>query len=192
MKNKTLEGLNISSKTIETADSLASKIIGDAKKNLGFVPNMYGLMANNPALLDAYTHSYHTFRENSGFTSIEQEVIFLSVAYENDCEYCMGAHSFVADKMSGVPIEVTDAIREGREISNAKLNALNIFTRAMTKTRANVSSDEIVAFLNAGYNESQLLGVITGVGIKTFSNYFNHFVKTPLDEMFAGRKWDKQ
>ena len=138
-------------KTIETAKPLASKIMANTKKSLGFVPNMYGLMANNPALLDSYTHSYHTFRENAGFTTIEQEVIFLSVAYENNCDYCMAALSFVADKMSKFPEEVTNAIREGKKITDAKLNALNLFTKLMTKNRGFTSNVEIDAFLNAGY-----------------------------------------
>lgn len=56
---------------------------------------MYKSMGNNPALLDAYIYSYNSFRANSGFNSVEQEVVFLSVAYENNCEYCMAAHSFI-------------------------------------------------------------------------------------------------
>ncbi len=191
MENETAQGLNINPKTIENANPLAGKIMQGTKDAMGFVPNMYGFMANNPALLDAYTHTYHTFRENAGFTPVEQEVIFLSVAYENECDYCVAAHSFVGDKMSGVPTEVTDAIREGQEVSDSKLNALSQFTRLMTRTRANVTNEDVLAFLNAGYNENHILGVITGIGVKTFSNYSNHLTNTPLDEMFSSRKWSK-
>lgn len=183
--------LNLSLKTIENAGSLAGKIMQATNDLMGFVPNMYGIMANNPALLDAYTYTYHTFRENAGFTSVEQEIIFLSVAYENQCGYCVAAHSFVGDKMSGVPTEVTDAIREGRELPNTKLNALSVFTRLITSTRANVTNEDITTFLDAGYDENSVLGVITGVGVKTFSNYVNHLANTPLDEMFSERKWNK-
>ena len=191
METEIRPGIKINPETIETAAPLASKIMQGTKDAMGFVPNMYGFMANNPSLLDAYTHTYKTFRENAGFTSVEQEVIFLSVAYENECDYCVAAHSFVGDKMSGVPTEVTDAIREGKEISDAKLSALSTFTRLMTRTRANVSNEDIVTFLSAGYDENHILGVITGIGVKTFSNYSNHLINTPLDEMFQERKWSK-
>ena len=94
MDTETRPVISITPKTIESAAPLASTILQGTKDAMGFVPNMYGLMANNPALLDAYTYTYKTFRANSGFTPIEQEVIFLSVAYENECDYCVAAHSF--------------------------------------------------------------------------------------------------
>lgn len=174
-----------------TVSLLSQEILEKTKKGLGFVPNMYSIMSNNTSLLDAYSYSYNSFRENSGFNSVEQEVVFLSAAYENECNYCMAAHSFVGDRMSGVPTEITDAIREGRELPDAKLSALSVFTRLITSTRANVTDEDITTFLDAGYDENAVLGVITGVGVKTFSNYVNHLVNTPLDKMFSGRKWNK-
>lgn len=189
--NTSIQGMKIIQKTIETAAPLSSRIMQSAKNASGFVPNLYEIMANNPALLDAYTHTYKTFRENAGFTSIEQEVVFLAVAYENECGYCMAAHSFVGDKLSGVPTEVTDAIRDGKNVPDEKLNALVNFTRLITRTRANISDEDISIFLNAGYNEKHILGVITGIGVKTFSNYTSHLTNAPLDEIFKDRKWSK-
>ena len=75
---------------------------------------------------------------------------------------------FVGDKMSGVPTEVTNAIRTGKEIDDVKLNALSKFTKIMTRTRANVTHDDITTFLSVGYDENHILGVITGIGVKTF------------------------
>ena len=46
-------------------------------------PNMYSNMANAPALLSTYSHGYKLFRSESGFRPIEQEVIFLTISYEN-------------------------------------------------------------------------------------------------------------
>jgi uncharacterized peroxidase-related enzyme len=178
-------------KTIETADEISSKILVATKNGMGMIPNMYGGMANNTALFDAYSHSYKSFRTNAGFTSQEQEIIFLSVAYENECDYCMAAHSFVADKMSKVPTEVTDAIRNNTEIEDTKYSALSTFSRVMTSKRGNLTPEEIEDFLSAGYTENHILGVIAGIGIKTMSNYFNHIFNTPVDDAFKGRAWSK-
>lgn len=186
-----MKKLNLESKTSETANPITSVILDEAKKAMGFVPNMYATMANNPALLDAYIHSYKTFRQNSGFNPIEQEIIFLSIAYENECDYCMAAHSFVADKASKVPTEITDAIRSNGIINNEKFKALSDFARIVTKNRGHVTNNEIENFLTAGYNEEHVLGVITGVGVKTFSNYFNHIAETPLDAVFKPRAWSR-
>lgn len=179
-------------KTIETADSISKKILLAAKNGMGMIPNMYSTMANNPALLDAYSYAYKSFRENAGFTSQEQEIIFLSVALENDCDYCMAAHSFVADKMSKVPTDVTDAIRNNAVIENAKYSALSLFSRVMTSKRGNPSMEDVEAFMSAGYTENHILGVIAGIGVKTMSNYFNHVFNTPVDDAFSGRSWTKK
>jgi len=170
---------------------LSQEILEKTKKSLGFVPNMYAKMSNNTSLLDAYTYSYNSFRANSGFTPVEQEVIFLSVAYENNCEYCMAAHSFVGDMMSKVSTEVTDAIRLGKQIPDVKLAALSRLSRSLTVNRGIVSQDEIDAFLTVGYTEIHVLGIITGIAVKTLSNYSNHITNPDVDAAFAGRVWKK-
>ena len=170
---------------------LSQEIFDKTQKGLGFVPNMYKSMGNNAALLDAYTYAYNSFRANSGFNSVEQEVVFLSVAYENNCEYCMAAHSFVGDMMTKVPAEITNAIRDGKQIPDVKLAALSKLSRSITATRGNVSQEEVDAFLAVGYSEAHVLGIIAGVAVKTMSNYSNHVTKPELDSSFAGRAWTK-
>ena len=171
--------------------SISQEIFDKTQKTLGFVPNMYKSMGNNPALLDSYIYGYNSFRANSGFNSVEQEVVFLSVAYENNCEYGMAAHSFIGDKMSKVPTEVTDAIRDGKQVPDVKLAALSKLTRSLTANRGNVSQAETDEFLEAGYTESQILGIIAGIAVKTISNYSNHNTNPVLDDAFAGRVWKK-
>ncbi|MDD2791666.1 MAG: carboxymuconolactone decarboxylase family protein [Sediminibacterium sp.] len=183
MANLKLENIIHSQKTNE--------ILEHTKKGLGFVPNMYVNMGGNTALLDAYTYSYNSFRANSGFTPAEQEVVFLSVAYENNCEYCMAAHSFVGDMMTKVPVEVTNAIRDGKEIPEVKMAALSKLTRLLTVNRGIVSQEDIEEFLSAGYTESHVLGIIAGIAIKTMSNYSNHNTTPEVDTAFAGRIWKK-
>lgn len=169
----------------------SEKILDNTKKALGFAPNMYKTMAGNTSLLDSYTYAYDSFRKYSGFTSVEQEVVFLSVSYVNNCTYCMAAHSFVGDQMTNVPNEVTDAIRAGVTISDKKLNALSTLTKIMVNTRGLPSEDDLAAFFSAGYSETHVLGIITGIAVKTMSNYSNHNTHPELDIVFAGRRWNK-
>jgi uncharacterized peroxidase-related enzyme len=173
----------------EITSDISKGIIEKTRNAMGFAPNMYIKMGHNAALLDAYTYAYNSFRANSGFTPIEQEVIFLSVAYENNCGYCMSAHSFAADMMSKVPTGVTDAIRDGKEIADSKLNALSRLTRLLTANAGHVTKEETDNFLAAGYTESAVLGIIAGIGVKTMSNYSNHNTSPEVDAAFAGRAW---
>ena len=175
--------------TIETAVGKARSLLEGARKKLGFVPNMYGAMANEPALYEAYATTYDAFRAEAGFTPIEQEVIFLAISRANGCDYCMAAHSFVADKMSMVPAAITDAIRDGRLIPDPKLAALAAFTATMVTTRGRPTDRDVDAFKGAGYTEKNILGVILAISVKTLSNYTNHVFHTPVDEVFAGRTW---
>lgn len=175
----------------DSASAKARELLEAAQSKLGFIPNMYRNMANAPHLLQTYVDGYNRFRSESGFTPFEQEVVFLSVSRENECHYCMAAHSFMADKVSHVPPEVTEAIRNDGDIADPKLHALSRFTRAMVKHRGRVSPKELAAFEAAGYSQEQVLGVLLAIATKTLSNYANHLFETPLDDIFTGHMWPK-
>lgn len=183
--------LKLPAKTLENADPKAKAVLEKAKTQAGFIPNMYAGMANSPGLLETYLDGYERFRKGSGFTPAEQEVVFLTVSRGNGCEYCMGAHSMIADKMSKVPPQVIEAIREGRQIPDAKLAALSAFATTMLTSRGLPSNADVQAFLSAGYEEWHILEIILAIAVKTLSNYSNHLLHTPLDGMFAGYAWKK-
>lgn len=182
--------LTLPAKTLEDVDPKARTILAETKANMGMIPNMYATMANSPALLQTYADGYSLFRAKSGFTSAEQEVVFLTISRENECNYCMAAHSFVADNVSKVPPEVTDAIRDDTPIADKKLAALVDFTRTMFVSRGHPSQTDVNAFLQAGYAESHILDIILALAVKTISNYANHVFDPPVDSAFAGRSWE--
>ena len=178
--------------SLETAEGQAKVVLQKALDQVGFIPGMYANMVNSPGLLNTYLDGYAAFRGDSGFTSVEQEVVFLVISRENGCEYCVSAHSFLADRKSGVPAEVTNAIRDGRTIPDAKLQALAAFTHVMFASRGLPDRNETDAFLSAGYGERQILEIVLALAIKTLSNYANHLFHTPLDPMFETRRWTAQ
>lgn len=183
--------LHLEMKTPQTSEPMAKAILEQAQQKMGMIPNMYGLMANAPGLLQAYTQGYELFRKHSGFTPVEQEVVLLSISFENGCEYCMAAHSFIADKQSKVPVEVTEAIRNGAEVPDARLRALSEFTRTLVNKRGRPAKEDVERFREGGYTEAQILQIILAIGVKTFSNYANHVCDTPVDAPFAGRSWKR-
>lgn len=180
--------LNLNQKTAGEAAPEAKEILDHVKQQIGMVPNLYAFMANAPGLLQTYIHGQELFRRNSGFTPAEQEVVLLSISFENGCEYCMAAHSVIADKQSKVPPDVTEALRAGTQIPNERLRVLSEFT--VTK-RERPSQDWVEKFLRIGYSNEQVLQVILAIGIKTLSNYTNRVCHTPLDAPFASRVWSK-
>jgi uncharacterized peroxidase-related enzyme len=181
--------MTLAPKTLHDEDPKAKALLQRSKTNLGFVPNMYAGMANSPGLLETYMDGYDRFRKESGFTPAEQEVVFLTISRRNGCEYCVSAHSKIADQMSKVPPAVTDAIRNGHSVPDAKLAALSTFTDVMVTKRGVPSTSDVQAFLSAGYSERQVLEVVLAIAVKTLSNYSNHLFHTPLDAMFEDRAW---
>lgn len=175
--------------TLESADGKAKAVLEKALAQVGFIPNMYARMVHSPGLLDTYLHGYAAFRNDSGFTAPEQELIFLVISHENGCEYCVSAHSFLADMKSKLAPEVTDAIRDGKAIPDPKLAALATFTRTLVKSRGLPGKSDVQAFVGAGYREQQILEIVLAISVKTLSNYANHLFHTPLDPMFEARRW---
>ena len=181
--------MNIPPVALETAEPHVRETLEATKKQIGMIPNMYLRMATSPGAFDTYRFGYERFRKDSGFTPAEQEVVFLAISTENGCEYCVAAHSVIADTSSKVAKGVTDAIRNGSQVPDAKLGALTEFTRAMLRTRGRPSREDVAAFVAAGYSERQILEVILAIAVKTISNYTNHVFDTPVDAPFQARAW---
>ena len=167
--------------TPETAPEGAKEILSGMQKQNGFIPNLYGIMANSPAVIKAY-HQLNELFGQTTFTPVEQNLVWLTVSQTNKCHYCLPIHTMVA-KMFKVPDHVIDAIRNNTPIeSDPKLEALRKFTITMVEKRGWPEEDEVKAFLNAGYAKEQILELIVGIAQKTISNYVNHIAQTPVDE----------
>ena len=165
------------------------ELLDRGRRAARMLPNMYRVMANSPALLDTYLTGYERFRAESGFDPVEQEVVFLTISAENGCEYCVAAHSLVADTVARVPHAVTEAIRDGAPIPDPRLEALSTFTRRLLLERGRPTEDEVAAFRAAGYTDQHALHLVLALAVKTLSNYTNHLVDTPLDPVFRAREW---
>lgn len=181
--------IQLEPQTLDNADEKARPLLEKANAKLGFVPNMYANMAKAPGVLDTYLHGYELFRQDSGFTPPEQEVVFLTISRLNECSYCMSAHSMLAEKASQVPADVIDAIRNDQAIPDPHLAALSAFTRVMFETRGRPGGQDVKKFLEAGYAESHILQIVLALAVKTLSNYSNHLNHPELDEAFAGHAW---
>ncbi len=115
--------------TTDTAPAEARDLLAGAARSYGFVPNLLGIMAEAPSLLEGYWTLSRLF-EASSLSATERQIVLLTVSAENTCEYCIAAHTVIAG-MQRVPRDVVDAIRDGHAIADAKLEALRPFTAAV-------------------------------------------------------------
>jgi alkylhydroperoxidase family enzyme len=92
--------------------------------------------------------------------------------------------------MAKVSDQTIAAVREGRPIPDAKLEALRRFAALVTRKRGAVSQADVEAFKAAGYDNQAILDLLVLAAAKLISNYTNHLAQTPLDAFMRGAEWD--
>ena len=105
-----------------SAPELSRPILDQSRRKLGFVPNLFGVLAESPALLKGYTSLSAIFEECS-LNATERQIVLLTASFENGCDYCMAAHTAIA-RMQRVADGVVTAVLDGTAIPDSKLQAL--------------------------------------------------------------------
>ena len=91
--------------------------------------------------------------------------------------------------MAKVEDATISAVREGRPIADAKLEALRQFAAKITRQRGLVSGTDVATFKRAGYDNRAVLDVLVLAATKLISNYTNHLAETPNDAFMKGAEW---
>jgi AhpD family alkylhydroperoxidase len=171
----------------QTAPEQARPMLAGAKRRLGFVSTLSGVMAESPELLAGYNTLFEKFQASS-LPAPAKHVVLITVSVVNGCAYCVAAHSTMALR-ADLDADTVAALRAGKSVDDPALEAVHAFTHAVVENRGWVDGEQVDAFLAAGYTRRHVLDVILGVGVKTLSNYTNHIAHTPLDPAWAAQEW---
>ena len=178
--------------TIHTLDSAPKKskpILEESLKNYNMIPNLHGILAEAPEILEAYNVLGKLFQASS-FNNDELTVVWQTINVEHNCTYCVPGHTAIANMM-GVDPAITESLRNQTALPSEKLQVLHDTTLAVVRSRGQLTDEEIEAFYAAGYEQRQLLEIILGLSQKVISNYVNHIAETPVDEAFQKFTWKK-
>ena len=167
---------------LESAPTDSKPLLENSLKAFGMIPNLHAVMAEAPAVLEAYQNLHGLFQKTS-FNADELTVIWQTINIEHECHYCIPAHTGVAHMM-GVDASLIDALRNGADLPSDKLQVLRTTTLALVRNRGHLEAEEVQAFAKAGYKQQQLLEITLGLAQKIMSNYVNHLADTPVDEAF--------
>lgn len=115
-------------------------------------------------------------------------MVFMTANFENNCHYCVPGHTWMM-KSAKMPDDVIEALREGTDIPDAKLQALHDFTKQLLDQRGHIGDEKLDAFLSAGYTKRQALEVLTGLSSKLISNFANALAHTNVDEAMMPYDW---
>ncbi|MBI1767438.1 MAG: carboxymuconolactone decarboxylase family protein [Bacteroidetes bacterium] len=162
----------------EATSEAAKTTMEMVKKKLGRVPNMYQVMANSPAVLEAYV-KFNGALSGGTLGNRMAELIALATAEANACSYCLSAHSFFGARI-GLSEE---QMLEGRSFysPDEKMNAGLLFVKKMLETPKEISSADIEPLRAVGYSDGDILEIVANVIRNIFTNYINIISETEVD-----------
>jgi alkylhydroperoxidase family enzyme len=101
----------------------------------------------------------------------------------------MAAHSTFA-VAQGASAEVLAALRSGRELPDARLEALHAFTRKLLRNHGHLDAGEVEALGKAGYTTEQALEVIAQAACTSMANWAANLADPPVDKSFQPQRWE--
>ncbi|HEX7029853.1 MAG TPA: carboxymuconolactone decarboxylase family protein [Gammaproteobacteria bacterium] len=172
----------------ENAPDASRDVMNSLEGEMGFLPNLYRVLAHSPSALRAYA-ALNKLVHDTALSPAEQQVVLLAISREHRSDYSIAMHSSMA-RGAGIDEEELDALRESYPIpNNERHEALRRFTQRVILRRGRLEDDDIDVFLAAGFEERHILDVILAVTMKTLSDYTNHVADTPVDEKYEEMRW---
>lgn len=162
----------------KAATGQAKQLLDNVQGKLGFTSNIMRTMANSPVVLQGYLNFSDALSQGALSQKLRQQIA-LVVAQDNECEYCLAAHSAIG-RTVGLSEE---AIRDSRrgESPDAKDAAVLDFASTLVVNRGWVTDEEIAKLHKAGVTEGETAEIIANVSLTLFTNYLNHVAQTEID-----------
>jgi AhpD family alkylhydroperoxidase len=171
----------------QSAEPEAASVLTGVEAQLGFIPNVFGLLANSVPALAAFADLNGRFGASS-LSAVERETVQLAASVARGSEYCVAGHTrFARDQK--IDETVVGSLRTVEPVADGRLDALARFTRALVRSDGRAGREELEGFLQAGYTSAQALEVILGICVKTMSNLASNTFGIPLDDAFSSCAW---
>ncbi|WP_415899323.1 carboxymuconolactone decarboxylase family protein [Neptuniibacter sp. QD48_11] len=145
---------------------------------LGMVPNFLKVFANSPAALRAFL-GLHGIANEGSLDLRTRERIALGLAEQNACEYCVSAHTAIGRK-AGLSSSEIEANRSGSS-QDAKAAVAVKFARSLAENNGAVTTAELLEVRNAGYNDAEIVEIITHVGMNVLTNILGKASRVEID-----------
>jgi uncharacterized peroxidase-related enzyme len=167
----TIQPVKITQATLPVQTKLAA-----VQKKIGFLPNLIATLGNSEAALDSYLAQSGAL-EGGELDGALKERIALLTADHNNCEYCLAAHSFLAQKKR-VP---NDVILAHGHSKDTKTEVLIQFAKDVLEKNGRVEESLLQKAKEAGYSDSQLLETVAHVSFNILTNFTNNLAGTEID-----------
>ncbi len=159
----------------KSATGKTKQLFDDVQAKFGVVPNLFRVLGNAPAALEAYVNFSAALVGGTLDTKV-QEQIGLTVAESNLCGYCLSAHMFIGAKIGLTQTEIADAIRASA--ANSKTDAILKLARSIIVQRGEISDSELQRARGAGLTDREIVETVANVVLNIFMNYLDHVART--------------
>jgi len=164
--------------TAEQANDEQAQLYQAIKGQLGMVPNFLKIFANSPAALRAFL-GLHGIASEGSLDPQTRERIALGLAEQNACEYCVSAHTAIGRK-AGLSNDEIEANRAGSS-QDAQAAVAVKFARSLAEHNGEVTTSELLEIRNAGYDDAQIVEIITHVGMNVLTNILGKASRVEID-----------
>ncbi len=168
--------------TLQSAPEKSKPALQGLQDNFGFIPNIAGVMATSPVLINSLLDLFGRVHGGS-FSEPQIQVLLLTNAVANDCSWAVAFHSFLA-LQQGIEADDVARIRQGGMPRDAKLAALSKLATTLIANRGKLEEGDLASFLDAGFTRELALEVISVVAASTITNYTGNVTQPPLEAMF--------
>lgn len=160
------------------ATGKTKQLFDDVQAKLGFVPNLFRVLANAPAALESYVNFSGALAGGS-LNARVREQISLAVAESNLCGYCLSAHTFMGGKVGLSQKEIIDAIHA--TAAPGKTDAVLKLARSIVVQRGEISDSDLEHARAAGLNDGEIVETVANIVLNILTNYVNHVARTLVD-----------
>ncbi|MFI5613241.1 carboxymuconolactone decarboxylase family protein [Amycolatopsis sp. NPDC051903] len=163
---------------LEDIPAGAKPILANVEAQLGFVPNMFQMIASNPTVLEVVTTLQGTL--SRVLDARTRHSIALAVSEANGCGYCLAMHSYVSSEFGGMSSDDIELSRAGSAVDPKRAAAAR-FAQQVIESRGQVSDADLAQVRDAGYTDPQILAIVTVAVQALLTNFINNVNQTDVD-----------
>ncbi|MBL4844217.1 MAG: peroxidase-related enzyme [Planctomycetes bacterium] len=160
------------------AQGEAEALLAQVQRQVGSVPNFMRVLANSPPALAAFLGLNANLSRGS-LDPKTRERIALSTAEANGCEYCVSAHTALGKKAGLSAHEISAARLASSE--DAKARAALEFAQTVLERSGDVSTAELNAVRAAGYDDGEIVEIISHVALNSLTNFLGKVGQIDID-----------
>ena len=154
------------------------KTLEVVKAKLGMLPNLFTTFALSPSSLNGYLELSGALAGGT-LTDRQRELISITVAQENSCEYCLSAHAAIGKGVGLGDVEIENArIGKAKDPIDA---AIIEFSLSVVRSKGGVSDATLDAIRKVCKDDGMIIAIVTNVVLNILTNYVNRLAGTKVD-----------